>query len=185
MELHCTLHSRTLHEYAEFIYLHPWHFTEAERAKALWILSKMSFASKLDGSFGYDKAKNSMPKKIDFAIHNFDDKIWERLRRVTIECTDALRVIKSRDTADTFHFVDPPYIGSDLGHYKGYTEFDFEQLLKLLVGIEGKFMLTMFPHILLEEYVKKYNWNLVEVERTISASRVNRRKQVEWIIMNY
>jgi len=185
MELHCTLHSRTMHEYAEFVYMHPWHFTEVERAKALWILSKMSFASKLDGSFGYDKTKNSMPKKIDFAIQNFDDKIYERLRRVTIECTDALRIIKSRDTKETFHFVDPPYIGSYLGHYKGYTEYDFEQLLKLLTQIEGKFMLTMFPHKLLTEYIEKHNWRVVEVERTISASRVNRRKQIELIVMNY
>lgn len=185
MELHCTLHSRSLHEYSDFIYNHPWHFSKIERAKALWILSKMSFASKLDGSFGYDKAKNSMPKKIDFAIQNFDDKIWERLRRVTIECTDALRIISSRDTKDTFHFVDPPYIGSDLGHYKGYTEYDFEQLLKLLTRIQGKFMLTMFPHSLLENYIKEYGWRVIEVERTISASRVSRRKQVELIVMNY
>ena len=184
-ELLITLHSRDLHRYATFIYNHPWHFNEVKRAWAVWVLSKMSFASKLDGAFGYDKAKNTMPKKIDYAIQNFDDKIYERLRRATIEHADALKIIKSRDTKNAFHFVDPPYIGSDLGHYKGYTEYDFEQLLKLLSSIEGKFMLTMFPHDLLEKYIKKNKWNVKVIERTISASKVKRRKQEEWITMNY
>ena len=151
----------------------------------VWVLSKMSFASKLDGAFGYDKAKNTMSKKIDYAIQNFDNRIYERLRRATIEHTDALKIIKSRDTEKAFHFVDPPYIGSDLGHYKGYTEYDFEQLLTMLSGIEGKFMLTMFPHDMLEKYIKNNKWNVKVIERTTSASKVKRRKQEEWITMNY
>ena len=115
----------------------------------------------------------------------FDESIYSRLRRVTVENTDALRILKSRDTENSFHFIDPPYIGSDLGHYKGYNEQNFTELLELLPSLKGKFMLTMFPNEILSEHIKKNKWNVVEVERTISASRTKRRKQVELIVMNY
>ena len=185
VELMTTLHSRDLHRYADFIYNHPIYFDEVKRAWALWVLSKMSFASRLDGSFGYDKTKGTMAKKIDFAIQNFDERIHDRLRRVTVENTDALRILKSRDTENTFHFVDPPYVGSDLGHYKGYNEQNFTELLELLATIKGKFMLTMFPNEILSKFAKENNWKTVEIERTISASKTKRRKQTELIVMNY
>jgi DNA adenine methylase len=185
LELLSTLHSRDLHEYAQFIYSYPWHFTDVKRAWALWILSKMSFASKLDGSFGYDVNGNSMPKKIQFAIDSFNEDIRDRFRNTTIESTDALKIIKSRDSIDTFHFIDPPYINSDCGHYGGYTLQHFIALLDVLPTINGKFMLTMFPEDNLISYVEKYKWIVVEVERTISASKTKRRKQVELMVMNY
>jgi DNA adenine methylase len=155
------------------------------RARALWLLSKQSFASKLDGSWGYDKARKTVSKKIQNAKDAFTIELSERLEQTQIECTDALRIISSRDTINAFHFVDPPYINSDCGHYKGYTQDDFEELLQLLVKVKGKFMLTMFPHELLHTYINKCGWTVKEIERTISASKTKRRKQKELIVMNY
>lgn len=180
-----TLHSREEHEYAQIVYDFPRFFTSIERAWSVWVLSKQSFASKLDGTWGYDKQKNSMPKKITFAKEDFNEDLSKRLEQTQIESTDALRIIESRDTSDTFHFVDPPYINSDCGHYAGYNLMDFQNLLELLIRIQGKFMLTMFPHPYLEEVIKGNKWKVKEVERTISASRTNRRKQKELIVMNY
>ena len=37
-------------------------------------------------------------------------------------------------------------------------------------------MLTMFPHPMLEEFIKKNGWIVHEVERTISASRTKAKK---------
>lgn len=185
VKIDSTLHSRDMHELAGIIYDHPLFFEPVERAWALWILSKMSFASKLDGSFGYDKTKNTMTKKITNAKEAFSESLSKRLEHTQIECTDALRIIKSRDTIETFHFVDPPYIGTDCGHYSNYNLMDFQNLLELLSLLEGKFILTMFPHEMLTEYIEKYNWRVVEVERYISASKVKRRKQIELIVMNY
>jgi len=69
--------------------------------------------------------------------------------------------------------------------YAGYTIQDFEELLKLCSTLKGKFMLTMFPDKLLTEYIVNHGWTVVEVSRMISASRTNRRKQTELIVMNY
>jgi DNA adenine methylase len=68
----------------------------------------MSFAARLDGSFGYDKSKNHTGKKIENAKQSFTKEILERLKYTCIENQDANYVIKSRDSAEAFHFVDPP-----------------------------------------------------------------------------
>lgn len=180
-----TLHSREQHEFAGWVYDNPKFFDTIERAWAVWALSKMGFASKLDGTWGYDKAKNSLPKKITNAKECFTVELSRRLEQTQIECTDGLRIIASRDSENAFHFVDPPYVGTDCGHYGGYTLQDFDELLELISGLKGKFMLTMFPNELLSEYVVKNNWKVTEVSRHISASRTNRRKQTELVVMNY
>lgn len=186
IKIESTLHSRSTFDFAGWVYDNPLYFDNVERAWAVWALSKMGFASKLDGTFGYDRQNNGICKKIKNAKDLFSDKLSLRLENTQIECTSALKVIDSRDCVSAFHFVDPPYINSDCGHYTDtFNLSDFERLLDLLTKIKGKFILTMFPHDMLSDYSVQNNWTVIEVERTISASKVKRRKQVELIVRNY
>ncbi len=59
-----TLHSREMFDFACVVYDFPQFFDPVTRAWALWVKSKMGFASKLDGTFGYDKTSNSIAKKL-------------------------------------------------------------------------------------------------------------------------
>lgn len=184
-EIDKTLHSRDLHVHAAHILNYHQFFTPAQRAWAVWALCKMSFASMLDGSFGYDFS-GGMPKKLSNAKDEFTEQLSGRLEHVTIENRDALEVIACYDSPATFHFVDPPYINSDCGHYEGtFNELCMETLLKLLEQVKGKFMLTMFPLPMIEQYADKNGWIIHRIERTISASKTSRRKQEEWMICNY
>ena len=54
-----TLHSRTLHKDAKVVYDNPHLFDEVKRAWAIWVLSTQSFSAMRDGSFGYDKSRNT------------------------------------------------------------------------------------------------------------------------------
>ncbi len=184
-KIDATLHSRREHIFAQIVIDMSEFFDDVLRAWALWILSKQSWASKLDGTWGYDKKANTMPKKITNSKVAFNELLAKRLENTQIECTDAHRIIKSRDTPSTFHFIDPPYFNSDCGHYRGYNEQNFTDLLELLKAIKGKFILTMFPCEILDKYISDNNWHVKEVERTISASKTNRRKQKEIIVFNY
>ena len=185
-EIDKTLHSRDAHLKASIIYNYSRLFDPIERAWAVWVLSRQGFASKLDGSWGYDKVRNSVAKKIQNAKDDLTIAFQKRLEHTQIECTDALRIIRSRDTKETFHFVDPPYIGTDCGHYaNAFDESNFKELLGLLSTLEGKYMLTMFPHPILAEFIEQEHCNVVEVERQITASKTKRRNQVELILMNY
>lgn len=186
MMIKSTLHSRDQYDFASIVYDYPQFFDEVTRAWAVWVKSKMGFASMLDGSFGYDKTSNSLAKKLSGAKSSFTVELSKRIERTQIESTNALRIIESRDSVNAFHFVDPPYINSDCGHYDGtFNLVDFQELLELLTTLDGKFMLTMYPHDLIKEFTTLHGWHIIEVERTISVSTNNRRKQAEWIVINY
>lgn len=185
VEIEKTLHSRDMHAHAAHVLNYHQFFTPAQRAWAVWALSKMSFASMLDGAFGYDFG-GGMPKKVNNAKDEFTEQLCRRLENVTIENRDALEVIACYDSPTSFHFVDPPYVNSDCGHYEGsFNEQNMEVLLKLLETVKGKFMLTMFPLDMIKQYAIKNDWIIHRIERTISASKTNRRKQEEWMVCNY
>lgn len=184
-EIDKTLHSKDAHEHAQHILSHRSYYNEVQRAWAVWALSKMSFASMLDGSFGYDFS-GAMPLKLKNAKDTFTEEICRRLDSVTIENIDALELIKKYDVSNAFHFVDPPYINSDCGHYEGLFSTDnMVELLELLSNIKGKFMLTMFPLDVIKQYADNKGWIIYSIERTISASKTSRRSQEEWIVCNY
>ncbi len=180
-----TLHSRDTHAHAKHIMQYPEFFSDIERAWAVWVCSKMGFASMLDGTFGYDRT-GTTALKIQNAKKSFTQELCDRLKGVTIGNEDDLRVITRYDSEDSFHFVDPPYVGSDCGHYEGtFNEENFQSLLEILSKVKGKFMLTMFPHPSIKEYADRFGWKIHTIERTISASKSSRRRQEEWITVNY
>lgn len=184
-EINKTLHARDIHAHARHINTYPQYFTPVERAWAVWALTKTSFSSRLDGTFGYDFS-GGMPKKIQGAKDGFTELLCKRLEKVTIENRNALDVIQTYDSAETFHFVDPPYINSDCGHYDGmFNHTALMSLLDLLSNIKGQFMLTMFPYDEIELRAKSQGWIIHRIERTISASKTSRRKQEEWMVCNY
>ena len=181
-----TLHSHSTHKQAREILLHSDAHTALERAWTVWVCSAQSYASKLDGTFGYDRS-GSTTRKVSNKVSVFTEELLARLRNLTIESEDALKCIARYDCPVAFHFVDPPYVGGNCGHYANmFSDEDFQNLLKLLSGLSGKFMLTMFPNETLSEFTEANNWHVTEVTRTISAaSASHRRKQVELIVTNY
>ena len=139
----------------------------------------------IDGTFGYDRS-GTTTQKFRNAKEAFTEELCGRLDHVTIECEDGIGLIRRYDCEGAFHFVDPPYVGSDCGHYNGtFDEADFEKLLAVLAGVKGKFMLTMFPHPAIEKYAAERSWHIHRLDRTITASKVSRRRQEEWITTNY
>lgn len=181
------LHSRAAHQHAWYVYSHPQFFRKVDRAWAVFTLSKMGFAGQLSSSFGFDKSEGRHPKKVFYAKSNFDLGLRERLECATIEQDNAFKVIARYDMPDAFHFIDPPYVGSNMGHYSNmFNEQNLSELLELCTGLKGKFMLTMYPNDLIAAAAKKHKWTIHEVDRQVSACKVEaRRRQIEWIVCNY
>lgn len=180
-----TLHSRSAHADAQTIYASPHLFDEVRRAWAVWVLSSQSFSSKLDGPFGYDKAKSTTTQKITNGRERFSEALAQRLQNVQIECADALYIIKSRDSERSFFYCDPPYPNSNCGHYDGYSVSDFEALLQVLEGIEGKFLLSSYPIEILGQYINKNGWYCRTVEQRVSVNKGYGKKKVEMMTANY
>jgi DNA adenine methylase len=175
-EIMGTFHNRELHRRAQVILNNPDMFDRVKRAWAIWVLSSQSFSSKLNGSWGYEVTKNQMPKKIASKKAQLTTEYSERLKNVQIESTDALRIIKSRDSQRAFFYCDPPYYNSDCGHYNGYSLEDFKNLLMVLSQLKGKFLLSSYPSPLLEEFKERFGWEQIQIKQSISVG-VHRGKR--------
>ncbi|TPN82924.1 DNA (cytosine-5-)-methyltransferase [Aquimarina algicola] len=181
-----TPHSRKLHTETKDILQDPNEKDKIKKAWAFWVQTNMSFSSKIYGGYAYERKTNGVSRTIRNKKDQFTKDICERLELVDIECNDALTVIKSRDTKESFFYIDPPYFNSDMGHYKGYTEQDFKDLLEVLTKIKGKFLLSSYPSEILKKYAKKHKWFQQSITQTVSVTKNSRdKKKTEVFTANY
>ncbi|UOY05004.1 DNA adenine methylase [Muricauda sp. SCSIO 64092] len=188
-QIEATLFARETYSKAWLIYKTPSLVEDKRlRAWACYVACNMGFANK-PGSWGYDKY-NKRVKTFRNKTMRFDESIVKRLEFVQIENNDACKVIESRDTKETFHYVDPPYINTYQGDYCGYTECDYRNLLDTLSNIKGTFLLSSYPSEILDEYVAKNGWYSIRFEKSLSARKVEAgasrtHKKVEVLTANY
>ncbi|MDO5969302.1 DNA adenine methylase [Flavivirga aquimarina] len=173
-KINTTAYSRVVYNVALNMYKHPVFFTDLQRAWAFFVLTNMGFSGRI-GSFGcYTKGNKAMgwenKKKL------LTPQLKERLKGTQIECTDALKILKLRDSIDTFHYIDPPYFNSNMGHYEGYTLKDFTALLELLKTLKGKFILSSYPSEILTKFIKHNGWHTKSIEQLVSANQTKSKK---------
>jgi DNA adenine methylase len=178
-----TLHSRRRWRDALVMYEHPHLFSDLERAWAFYTLTNQGFAGKI-GTWGFGTITECSERKVKNAREQFTEDIAERLEQVQIECNDALYLLELRDKPTTFFYLDPPYFNSNMGHYGGYTEADFERLLEKCAALQGKFLLSSYPSPILEKFVKTHDWHQVHFEQVVTAS-TKRKPKVEVLTANY
>jgi DNA adenine methylase len=103
-----------------------------------------------------------------------------RLDEVIVSCEDALKCIERFDSPHTFFYCDPPYPNCYQGHYGGYTQKNFEDLIEVLKNIKGSFILSNYHN----EAVPK-DWKMIEFEASMSAcvdhTIDKKRIEVIWI----
>ena len=184
-----TLHSESDFKKAKNIYNSPKHRSKLDKAWALWVMTNMSVMATPRGGWKRDNGTGGSHIGIGMNNHRerFTKEIYERLKNVQISCHDAIDVILERDTPDTFFYLDPPYIGAEQKHYKGYKREDFKRLLDVLCCIKGKFILSNFRSDILEEYCATYNWSLktIELKSMIPALIHKPRKKYEVLVWNF
>ena len=178
-----TAFSRGMYKDALVMYQNPHLFDEIEKAWAFWTLCNQGYAGKI-GTWGYGTIDNKREASIKIKRDEFLEEFCNRLERTQIECNDALRIIELRDRPATFFYVDPPYHNANMGHYGGYTEKDFEDLLKMLSKIKGKFLLSSYPSEILEKYKDKFGWHQIECKQITMASPT-RKEKTEVLTANY
>jgi len=186
-KIESTPFSRATYKVALAIYQMPHLFNRLQCAWAFYVGTNMGFSCQI-GSWGFDKYSKRVK-----AFHNkklaFEESIFKRLENAQIECKDACEVIKQRDDADAFHYVDPPYINVSQGHYSGYSEAEFINLLITLVGVKGKFLLSSYPSDLLSLYTKEFGWYTKTFDKPLSAQKAvhgkSRNRKTEVLTANY
>lgn len=187
VRIESTLFARDAYTIAWVVYRMPQFFDKIIQAWAFYIATNMGFSCRI-GSWGYDKygkrVKAFQNKKLIF-----EKKIYTRLENTQIENNDACKVINSRDAEDAFHYVDPPYIDSNQGHYGGYYLEDYKKLLDTLSKVKGKFLLSSYQSDILSKYTKDNGWHTLVFEKPISAQKsvegIPRKRKIEVLTANY
>lgn len=182
-----TLYDRSTHKVAWNIRQIPHHFNDLQIAWAFYVLTGIGFSGTLD-SFGCytngSKATTFFNKRLIWK-----DGLKKRFEgNLQIENTDALDLIRRRDTKRTFFYLDPPYIDTCQSHYSGYSEEHFQALLDQLSQLKGKFLLSSFPNDILNRYIKKHGWYSLSIEQSKPASRNrdgSKKKKIEVLTANY
>ena len=186
-KIEATLSSRASFSVAYAVWRLPILFSKITQAWAFYVGFNQGFTAHIS-SWGFDKygkrAKTFQNKKM-----RFDESIYKRLEDVSIECNEACKVIQTYDTDSAFFYCDPPYIGTNCGSYANYTEEDYRRLLDTLSKVKGKFLLSSFPTKILDEYIQKYGWYSIQIEKTKSSSKAKeglpRPKKTEVLTANY
>ena len=188
-ELVCnTLHSEAVFLKARDIFRKRVESSDVEKAWSMWVLANECHAGSLYGGWKYcnGSAGTHFGRVFRMKREEFTPKLYDRLCEVQISCRDALKVIKNRDSEESFFYLDPPYPGACQGHYYGYTEEDLHNLVELLACLKGKFILSNYWTDTLRSAVEKYKWNYKEVNVTThTAANVDTRKSTEVLVYNY
>lgn len=187
-EISHTLHSREYHHTAKIVLGYPQLFDEIKRAWAIWTSTNQSFGSMIGSTWRCDFKQNVSARRLRNKRVQFAKEYARRLEQTQIECRNALKVIESVDAKNSFFYCDPPYYNSDQGHYKGYTEQDFINLLEVLSKVKGKFLLSSYPSEILDTYIKKYGWFTKAFDKQLCMSafpNVKRKRKVEVLTGNY
>jgi DNA adenine methylase len=177
-----TLDSEAEHRRAKEMMTSPDSFSEVDLAWAYYVNIQQSFANVLDT--GWARAKGTPARNLGATWWNKTarlEALHERFKDVAISCTDALKVIQQRDHENSFFYLDPPYPGTDLGYYDGYTIEDFQELIDLLATVKGKFILSNYNQ---EKCTFPNNWIKHEFNAVCSASK-DRTSRTEVVWMNY
>jgi DNA adenine methylase len=141
-----TPYGRAAHAEACWIIRHGW--SEAHdvgRAWAMIVSLQQSFANKLNsgwrtGVFSHNQASTWETWRDALPV------LMDRLKNVYLECDDALAVIRRWDSPQTLFYCDPPYIGADQGHYKGFTTAKLKALVECLETCQGSFLLSGYAN---------------------------------------
>jgi DNA adenine methylase len=138
-----------------------------EAARRYYINSQQSFANKLNGGWGRSVYSQNNAGTWTNKVNQLPEYI-DRMASVFIACDDALKIIKQWDSPQTFFYCDPPYPGTNCGHYCGYTIADFQALVDTLKDVQGSFLLSNYDQ---PDAIIPADWERFEFEATASSCR--------------
>lgn len=175
--------SREAYKAALVIYNAPFAFSEVQQAWAFWYATNCGYSNQVGNCRITNNGKSVT--QLTNRIATFTDTYSARLQKVQIDNNDATEVLIRHDTPDTFHYVDPPYVGANQGHYGGYEQEHFNNLLNTLASIKGKFLLSSYHNTELTRYVQEHGWHQREVLLHLGSSKSAGRKRIEVLTANY
>lgn len=164
-KLAVTLNSEAEHQLAKNLNCED----KIEAARRYYVNSQQSFVNRINGGWNRGVYGRNLGATWANKVNQLPEYI-NRMSGVLIACDDALKIIKQWDSPQTFFYCDPPYPGTDCGHYADYTIQDFQALVDALNNVQGSFLLSNYDQ---PDVSIPIDWQRFEFEATASSrSRV-------------
>ena len=162
-KLQFTPYSQAEHIKARKILRNEIESDDIEKAWAWFVQTNMGFGGVLFSGWGrilYSQNRSSVwTNKLDLK------PFFERIISTHISCEDAVVCLKNWNSPQSFAYIDPPYVNSNCGHYEGYTEEQYKELIEFLDETwQGSFILSGYETGFEKEY-----WEKISFETTCSA----------------
>lgn len=101
------------------------------------------FSNQLGAGFGTNTTSRESATTHYNAVQRLKE-YRDRFKCTTVMNEPALKLIDRFDSPHTCFYVDPPYPGANQGHYGGFTQADFEQLIDRLKQCHGAVVLSCY-----------------------------------------
>ena len=171
---------------------------DIEWAWAYFYGAKVAFAYDITQgllTFREGGREQAPPSRFQAALRGVCDDVYSvRLRGAVITnrpAIAAINVLGNRSEQGGFLiYADPPYLGAHQGPYPAFTENDFAALLKALADSPARFVLSSYPHPLLDRYVKDRGWlqcrlDVFSPAKNHTAGGRDNVRKTECITINY
>jgi DNA adenine methylase len=164
-------------------------------AVAFFVNCRQSLAGRMQDFTGITRTRtrrgiNGNASEWLSAVDGLPD-VHRRLRRVVVENRPALDVIRREDGRGTLFYLDPPYLHETRADADAYASFemtteDHRELLEMLAGIEGQFILSGYRSVLYDTAAVQHGWRRLEFEiANHAAGGESKRRMTECVWVNY
>ena len=182
-KLEMTPYSQTIHKECKNKNKNQIWENDIDKAYCFYVGIQKGFSNILNSGFGYEvKGRNSPSIFLNKTknLYSFVD----RLKKVYIFNEDALNIIKRFDSPQSFFYIDPPYLaGASQGHYAGYTEKNYKELLTVLENLRGNFVLSCYKTGLEPNKWKEVNFSSVNSSANGKQRLTQNTKRTETIFI--
>jgi len=158
-KIQLTPYSESENKRAINILKNPEGVSNLDRAWAYYVNTQQGLFSVLYNVWAKSIVGSNMGMRWANKIKGLPEYI-DRMAGVHVACKDGVTCIKQWDSASTFFFVDPPYPGTDMAHYKGYTQEEFKELIYTLSNIQGSFILTCYNNPAIPEEWERHEFTV-------------------------
>jgi len=176
LKLAATLYSQSDNARAKVICKNPKKYSQLTIAWAYFVNINSSFANQLNSGWGTGIKSENHARTWQNRITSLKKKL-DRLQSVYVSCEDAVVCLYRWDTPQSLFYCDPPYPGTDQGHYQGYTTDDWISLCDKLDYMQGSYILSGYS----QEYEPKSAQQRIEIDFLMIASNGETRNDKDKI----
>jgi len=152
-----------------------------EQAAYLLLYWSSSFGGK--GGGGLKRGRTSENPAMTWANKGALVDAWtERLRGVYLDGVDYRDSMTRWDTPGTLHYLDPPYLGANQGHYSGWSHDDQRRMFEHASAMAGPVMISGYVEPWCVVYAKDRRWSVHYIHASVSAGQ-EKAARTEMVIL--